>query len=108
MSEFDRVIGEASRELRERYRDYPDEFYQGEPHDVIHEIADSSVPVYTSDRFELIASEPNIAIRDLEWAEGVTDFVQLAGIAIFEAIEEALWETWREIEAERDEEAEAE
>jgi transglutaminase-like putative cysteine protease len=49
---FDNILEDARRELRDRWVNYRDEFYQGEPHDVIHEIADSSVPIYYSDLFE--------------------------------------------------------
>jgi hypothetical protein len=107
MAEMDRIIGEAQSELRERWTNYRDEFEPYGPNDVIHEIADSSVPVYTGDRIDVFASDYSLASRDLELAGPDMSIIDLMGIAIYEAISEALWDTWREIEeAEADGEAE--
>jgi hypothetical protein len=103
MAEIDRIIGEAQSELRDRWANYRDEFEPYGPNDVIHEIADSSVPIYTGDRIDAFASDYSLASRDLELAGPDMSIIDLMGIAIYEAISEALWETWREIEEAQDE-----
>jgi hypothetical protein len=95
----------AREELRERIQSDPD-LLDGEPHDVIFEIADGCVPVYTYDRFQVVASSGEVWGRELELAEPTTDMVGLAGIAIFEALEDALWAEWQRIQDEREEDSE--
>jgi hypothetical protein len=94
---LDSILADAREELRDRYENYRDEFHQGDPHDVIHEIADSSVPIYYSDIFAVIADLPGYDLSDPGIAEGVTDLSKLAQIHIYDAISMHLFESWDEI-----------
>src|SRR5437879_2778210 len=57
----------ARAELRERWTDYRDDFgpLQNEPHDVIHEIADGCVPLYTSQLLRLAVEDIELATATL-------------------------------------------
>ena len=97
---------DAREELRDRWANYSEEFCQGEPHDVIHEIADSSVPVYTHDLMTLAAENNSLAVDEPELGpafDGSPTPVNIIAANVFEAISEALWEEWREMEQEAEE-----
>ena len=77
-----------------------------EPHDTIHEIADSSVPVYTYDLLQLAGDNLNLAVDtpDLGPAfDGSPTPVNIIAANVYEYITAALWENWNEIESEREE-----
>ena len=100
---LDEIIAVAKAELRDRFENYSDEFDSGEPHDVIHEIADSSVPVYTADLMRLAAEDIDLAVSEPELGpafDGSPTPVNIIAANVFEAIERALWDEWREIEDE--------
>ena len=95
----------AREELRNRWENYQDEFYQGEPHDVIHEIADGMVPVYYSQLIDLAGDNHSLAVDVPELGpafDGEPTPVNIIAANVFEAIDEACWEEWREIESERE------
>lgn len=99
------ILAEARAELRDRWTEYRDDFgpRQDEPHDVIHEIADGSVPVYTSDLLQLAAESNELATATPELGpafDGSPTPVNVVAANVFETIEGALWEEWSEIEAE--------
>ena len=100
MQTLHEIIRDACEELREY-----DPNDVTEPSDVIHEIADSSVPIYTSDLLEL-ASQSNelaLAVPELDPAfDGEPTLVNIIAANVFEAIEAGLWEEWREIKEERE------
>jgi hypothetical protein len=52
-------INDAREELRERVKN--EQIDVEEPHDTIHEIADSSVPVYTYDIVQCAAEDISLA-----------------------------------------------
>jgi hypothetical protein len=86
--------------LADRWANYRDEFYQGEPHDVIAEIADSSVPVYTSDLLELASQNNNLATDEPELGPafgGEPTPVNIIAANIYEAVSDALFGAWDEI-----------
>lgn len=97
------ITDSAQAELRDRWENYRDEFgpsgdYVG---DVIHEIADSAVPVYTANLMQLAADDINLATAEPEIGpafDGSPTPVNIIAANVYEAIEAALWETWREIE----------
>ena len=102
MQTLDELIRDACETLREDY-DIAD---VTEPHDIIFEIADSSVPTYTSDLIQLAADNIDLAISEPELGPafgGQPTPVNIIAANVFEAIEEGLWEAWREIEEEREE-----
>jgi len=109
------IIKDSIEEFKERLEDYPNGFYQGEPHDVIHEIADSNVPAYTSDLMELAAGDVSLATNEPELGpafDGKPTPVNIVAANVYEAIEQALWEYWNEheneIKASKDEAEESE
>ena len=70
-----------------------------EPHDTIHEIADSSVPVYTYDLLQLAADNLNLAVDVPEIGpafDGSPTPVNIIAANVFEYIEAALWEYWND------------
>jgi hypothetical protein len=100
------VVADALSELRDRRNNYPDEFgpRADEPHDVIHEIADAAVPVYTSDLLALACQDNALATDTPELGpafDGSPTPVNVIAANVFEAIEAALWDAWAEIEAAR-------
>jgi hypothetical protein len=102
------IVEDAKCELREWRDDHPDD---DEPHDVIHEIADGSVPVYTAELLRLAADNIHLAVDEPELGpangcnfDGTPSPINIIAANIFEHIEQALWEEWQTI---LDEEAEA-
>jgi len=98
------VIEQARGELRDRWENYRDEFGSraDEPHDVIHEIADSSVPVDTSDLLALANENNALATDEPELGpafDGTSTPVNIIAANVYEAVQAALWEAWREIES---------
>jgi hypothetical protein len=99
------ILADARAELGDRWTNYRDEFgpRQDEPHDVIHEIADGAIPVYTSDLLRLAAENNDMATATPELGpafDGKPTPVNIIAANLFEAIEESLWEQWGRIEAE--------
>ena len=104
---LDELVQDAISELREWQQDYQEE---DEPHDTIHEIADSSVPIYTGDLLRLAAENLQLATNEPEIGpafDGTPTPVNIIAANVFEHIETALWKAWHEIEEEAatDEEA---
>ena len=96
------LIRDAVEEFREWAKDNPDET---EPHDAIHEIADSTVPCYNSDLLDLAADDNNIALSEPECGpafDGTPTPINIIAANVYDAIGEALWEEWRTIEQGRE------
>ena len=107
------ILSSARDDLRERWADYRSEFgSQGDDTgDVIHEIADGHVPVYTSDLMALAAEDINLATAEPELGpafDGSPTPVNIVAANVYEAITASLWDDWREIEEEEEEKEEAE
>src|SRR2546425_442882 len=105
---------EARDELRDRWTNYRDDFAGNCESDVIHEIADSCVPVYTSQLLELANDDNGLATDEPELGpafDGTPTPVNIIAANVYERLTAALWDEWREIENEeteqtdRDEEA---
>lgn len=103
------LVDDAIDELREWRKDNPSE----EPHDQIFEITDSSVPVYTGDLLRLAADNLHLATDEPELGpangcnfDGTPSPVNIIAANVFEHIEAALWEAWREMEDEETEDEE--
>lgn len=97
------LIDGARTELRERWANYRDEFgpRADEPHDVIHELADSCVPVYTSDLLALANEDNGLATDEPEISpafDGSPTPTNIIAANVFERIEAALWDEWSKIE----------
>jgi hypothetical protein len=99
------ILVAARSELRERWENYRDEFgAQGdEPHDVIHEIADSGVPVYTGDLLELACSDASLATDEPELGpafDGSPTPVNIIAANVYERVTADLFEEFERIGAE--------
>jgi hypothetical protein len=105
--DFEQTVADAVSELREWAEENPD---CTEPHDQIHEIADSAVPVYTADLLEMASNKISLATSTPELGpafDGEPTPTNIIAANVYEAIEQELWEAWREIEQEREEAEEA-
>ena len=101
METLEGIIKDACQSLRNAY----DIANVTEPHDIIHEIADGAVPVYTGDLMELAARNNDLALTEPELGpafDGTPTPVNIIAANVFEAVEAGLWEEWREIEEERE------
>jgi hypothetical protein len=100
----------AKTDLRDRWENYRDEFgNRGEyVADVIAEIADGSVPVYYSELLELAAQDNNLALNEPELGpafDGAPTPVNIIAANVYESVTEALYEEWRAIVAEVDDDS---
>lgn len=101
---LDEIIADAETELRERVADDGADFDPYDAHDLIHEIADSAVPVYTADLLEL-ASDRRVAHHEGELGpafDGKPTIVNIAAGAVYELVCEALHAEARKIREELD------
>ena len=107
MDELYRMKKDALEELKDSLRDYPD----NDEYDTIHEIADSSVPVYTHDILQLAASNNYLATEEPELGpafDGSPTPVNIIAANIFEEIHSELWCSLESIKAELEDELEDE
>lgn len=102
------LVNDAIEELREWRKEHPE---CDEPHDQIHAIADSSVPVYTHQLLQLAADNCHLATDEPELGpangcnfDGTPSPVNIIAANVYEHIEAALWEAWREMEDETEDE----
>lgn len=92
------LLQDAEEEFREWIKDNPDET---DPHEVITEITDSSVPVYTYDLLSLARDNTELALDEPEIGpafDGKSTPINIIAANIYEAIERHLWEVWHAIE----------
>jgi hypothetical protein len=92
---------DARDELRDRWTNYRDDFAGGCESDVIHEVADSCVPVYTSQLLELANGDNCLATDEPEIGpafDGTPTPVNIIAANVYERLTAVLWEEWREIE----------
>ena len=74
--------------------------------DMIFETADGTVPIYTHNLMEL-ASDPAVFLHENELGpayDGSPTLHNITATAIFELLEEALWEGWNKLVAEHEDE----
>lgn len=92
---LNQLIESARDELRERLEEDLDQ----DKHDLIHEIADSSVPIYTTDLLDLFTDDPSLAFVGPELGHGTAgdNMVGKAQAIIYEAITAALHDALDEI-----------
>jgi hypothetical protein len=85
------LLKDAQAEYLERRKDYPDE----DVGDVMHEVADSHVPVYTADLMRLASEDIDLAVRVPECGpafDGTPTPVNIVAANVYEMILEALAE----------------
>ncbi len=98
------VLDGARSELRDRHENYRDEFGPrgDDASDVIHEIADSSIPVYTCDLLSLACGAPSLATDEPEIV-GAEHFGTALSIIVgnlYERLSAALFEEWESMHEE--------
>ena len=79
-----------------------------EPHDVIHEIADSCVPIYNADLLQIACDDFEIATAEPESGpafDGTPTPLNIIAANVYEAIEAHLWEKWNTFKAETEDAA---
>jgi len=89
------IIAAAKEELTETFSQ--DDIY---PEDRVHEIADSSVPVYTYELTQL-ASDSDIAFHENELPpafDGTPTIANIVATAIYELVSEALYQALYELQ----------
>ena len=78
-------------------------YFNNDDHDTIFEIADSSVPIYTSDLMELAAENIDLAVDEPELGpafDGSPTPVNIVAANVFEEIYQHLWENLEKIKIE--------
>jgi hypothetical protein len=102
------VEREARDELRDRWTNYRDDFGGGCESDVIHEVADSHVPVYTSQLLELANDDNSLATDEPEIGpafDGAPTPVNVIAANVYERLTAVLWDALHEFENEESEQA---
>jgi hypothetical protein len=96
---FQSIIDDAIYELKHSAINDPDTFYQGDPGDVIHELTDSAVPVYTRDLLDLAADFNFLATAEPELGpafDGSATPINIIAANVYEWIYNALWQSWND------------
>ncbi len=89
-------------EIETEIKDCAKELYEGAyPEDRIHEMADSSVPVYNADRAEALADDPSLAyLDDSGLVADDADVYTRIGVAIYEQLTQHAHTYWSELKDE--------
>lgn len=100
--DLEKRVREELREWAKENPDNTDPDYDGS----LSEMADSAVPIYTSDLMQMAADDISLATDEPEIGpafDGSPTPVNIVAANVYERLTAALWEEWREIEAEREE-----
>ena len=103
---FEQIKEIALEELSERFKAEPDMTY---PEDMVSEIADSSVPIYTNELAEVAQSSMEVLQHQNELPpafDGSPTVSNLIATAIYELVQEALYERLNELQQEYEEQQE--
>lgn len=89
-------------EIESEVRDNAEELYEDTyAEDRLHEMADSSVPVYNATLAEVLADDPDVAyMDDPGLAEGCDDIYKRIAISIYEKLVQHAHETWSTVKDE--------
>ncbi|MDQ6990127.1 MAG: hypothetical protein Q9M11_00135 [Mariprofundaceae bacterium] len=90
-------------ELEERFKAEPDMAY---PEDMVSEIADSSVPIYTFDLIQIAQSSVDVLTHENELPpafDGTPTITNQIATAIYEIVQEELYEKLYELQQEHEE-----
>lgn len=100
---LEEIINGKSKEEKDAY------FEADEPHDDISQEADSGVPIYNADLMNVVRA-PELCHNTPELGHGTAgnNPLGVAQAVIYEALEEALWEKYREMRDEWETEKENE
>ena len=106
MSTIEQIKAVALEELNERFKAEPDMAY---PEDMVSEIADSSVPVYTYELAQIAQSSMDVMLHENELPpafDGSPTVTNLIATAIYELVQEVLYERLNELHQEYEEQQE--
>ena len=96
---YQEMLNSAIEELKERLQDSPDD----DEGDLIHEIADSHVPIYNYNILQMAAENLSLAVDEPELGpafDGSPTPINIIAANIFEAIEQELWDKLEDIKEE--------
>jgi len=108
MSTIEQIKSDALEELEERFKAEPDMPY---PEDMVHEIADSSVPVYTYELAKIAQASIDVMLHENELPpafDGTPTVTNQIATAIYEIVQEGLYEKLNELQQEHEAQLEAE
>ena len=97
---------EEAKELLKGF-DLKEAIKNDEPHEIIHEIADNNVDIYTSDLLKWVGESENYqfvedAISEFGFpnnTEGKPDFIKAIMQGQYKENEDILWQAWEEVKA---------
>jgi len=102
MSTIEQIKFDALEELDARFKDEPDMQY---PEDMVSEIADSSVPVYTYELAKIAQSSMDVMLHENELPpafDGTPTITNQIATAIYEIVQEGLSERLQELQNEHE------
>ena len=105
MTTLREILKDAEEELREEWENM--DTVQKRDLDIVHEIADSNVPIYTSDLLDVAADNLYMATNEPELGpafDGSPTPVNIIAANIYEEISNRLYEVARELQEFDDEE----
>ena len=100
---IEQIKQNALEELEERFKAEPDMDY---PEDMVSEIADSSVPVYTFELAQIAQSSMDVMLHENELPpafDGTPTVTNLIATAVYEIVQEDLYEKLYELQQEHEE-----
>jgi len=100
MSTIEQIKTDALEELEERFKAEPDMPY---PEDMVSEIADSSVPVYTYELAKIAQESMDVLLHENELPpafDGTPTITNQIATAIYEIVQEDLYEKLNELQQE--------
>jgi len=105
MDKLYELLYQAKQEMIERLNEMDADELQtmidnDEPHDMIFEIADNNVPIYTADILEMALCDLYLATEEPELGaafDGSPTPCNIIASNIFSRIEQHLWERWGDI-----------
>jgi len=100
MRTIEQIKSDALEELEGRFKDEPEMQY---PEDMLSEIADSSVPVYTYELAQIAQSSMDVMLHENELPpafDGTPTITNQIATAIYEIVQEELYERLQELQNE--------
>jgi len=98
MSTIEEIKATAISELEERFKTDPEMQY---PEDMVSEIADSSVPVYTYELAQVAQSSMDVMLHENELPpafDGTPTITNQIATAIYEIVQEKIFERLQELQ----------
>ncbi|ATX80656.1 hypothetical protein Ga0123461_2251 [Mariprofundus aestuarium] len=102
MTTIEQIKADALEELEERFKAEPDMRY---PEDLVSEIADGSVPIYTYELAQVAQSSMDVMLHENELPpafDGSPTVTNQIATAIYELVQEELYEKLYELQQEHE------